>query len=102
MVLALGSGDGARRLRAAFAERVVGRAAHAPAPFGVEMAHADFVVYGAVFLAAVDHPATVGALAHRATLALHREQVLVQVAAERAPDGVVIENALGALLRRVD
>ena len=38
---------------------------------------------------------------HRAALAVHAEQVFVQVAAERAPDRVVVADALGALLRRV-
>src|SRR5207244_5533021 len=83
------------------AYRVVGRAPHALPSIGVVVAHADLVVNGAVLLAALEHPAAVGAFAHRAPLAGDAEQVLVQVAAERAPDRVVVEHALRALLGRV-
>src|SRR5439155_21265896 len=83
------------------AQRSVRSASHAPAPFGVEVAHADLVMDGAVLLAPMDHPAAVGALAHRPALAVDGEEVLVEVAAERAPDGVVVEDALGALLCRI-
>jgi hypothetical protein len=75
--------------------------AHAAAPLGIEVAHADLVVDGAALLAAVEHPAAAGAFAQRTALAVDREQVLVQVAAERPPDRVVVEHALRALRRRV-
>ena len=39
--------------------------------------------------------------AHRAALAVHAEQVLVQVAAERPPDHVVVEDALRGAPPRV-
>src|SRR5437899_4137584 len=97
----LTSGGSVRRARAAFAEWIVRRATHAPAPFGVEVAHADLVVDRAVLFAPLDHPAAVRALAHGTTLPVNREQILVQVAAERPPDRVVVENALRALCRRV-
>src|SRR6185369_18098804 len=87
--------------RFALAERVVGFASHAPAPFGVEVPHAAFVVDRHVLFAAVQYPRRLAAGAHRAALPVHAEQVFMQVAAERAPDHVVIADALGALLRRV-
>src|SRR5438552_3671749 len=74
---------------------------HAPRPFGVVVPHADFVVDGVVLLPAVQEVAAIRAFAQRAPLAGHAEQILVQVAAERPPDHVVVEDALGALLRRV-
>src|SRR5947208_16256703 len=95
------SGGSVRRARAAFAERIVRWATHASAPFGVEVAHADLVMDRAVLFAPLDHPAAVGALAHGTTLPVNREQILVQVAAEGAPDRVVVEDALRALCRCV-
>src|SRR5437870_912854 len=73
-----------------FIVRIVGLALHAPAPFGVEVAHAAFVVDRHVFLAAMEHPRSFAPRMHRAPLAMHTKQVFVQIAAERSPDGVVV------------
>src|SRR5687767_8080166 len=80
---------------------MVGGATHAPRPLGVVVAHADLVMDGVVLLATLEDPAAVGAAPEGASLAVHSEQVLVQVAAERPPDHVVVEHALLALLGRV-
>src|SRR5262247_373072 len=81
--------------------RVVRGAAHAAAPLGVVVTHPDLVVDRAVPLPPLDHPARVGPFAHRAALAVHAEEVLVEVAAERPPDHVVVEDPLPAFFRRV-
>src|ERR687893_43066 len=79
--------------------RVAGETAHAPAPLLVEVAHPYLVVDGALLLAAVENVA--GAVPDGAALAVHGEQVLVQVPAEGAPDRLVVGDPLAALLLRV-
>src|SRR5947209_5424904 len=81
--------------------RIRRRAAHAARPFGVEVPHADLVVDRVVLAPAVQDAPGLAARPHRRALAGDAEQVLVQVAAERAPDGVVVADALGALGGRV-
>src|SRR5579862_2477134 len=74
----------------ALAVRVVCLAPHAPAPFGIKMAHAAFVMDGHVLFATVQHPGRLAARMHRAALAMHAQQIFVQITTERAPNHVVI------------
>src|SRR5829696_2993117 len=75
--------------------RVAGGPAHAPAPLLVEVAHPYLVVDGALLLAAVEDVAR--AVPYGAALAVHGEQVLVQVPAEGTPDRLVVQDPLAAL-----
>ena len=75
-----------------------GRAPEAAAPLGVVVAHPHLVVDAPLFLARVqDEPAARARVAGGPALPDHAQEVLVQVAPEGAPDGVVIPHALGAL-----
>src|SRR5690242_1389853 len=87
----------ANRLGLALAAGIVGRPPHAFRPFRVVMPHPDLVVDRAVLLATLQHPTAIGSIAHRPALPMHRQQILVEIAAEGAPNHVVIENALIAL-----
>src|SRR6202035_2131718 len=95
------SGGDANRPALVLPARVVCRPAHTLRPFCVVVPHPDLVVNRAVLLTALEHPTAAAVLAHRTALAMHGEQVLVQIASERSPDHVVIEHALRALLRCV-
>ncbi len=65
------------------------------------MTHAVLVVDRLVLMAAVEDAARLGAGRHGRPLPLHADQVLVQVAAERSPDRIVMIDAGRAFLRRV-
>ena len=66
--------------------RIVSLAFHAPAPFGVEVSHAAFVVDRHVFLAAVEHPRSFATRMHGATLAMHTKQPLERIEMETDRD----------------
>src|ERR1700687_597354 len=101
-----GRGGGSRRVlrrscRAILAKRIVGFSSHATAPLRVEVPHPALVVDLHVLLATMNHPLAVRALAHGSALPMNAQQVFMQIAPERTPDGVVVADALGTLLRCV-
>src|SRR5271166_2517733 len=84
-----------------FRERVAGRAPHAPRPLLVEVSHPDLVVDRVVFPPPVQDATRRRAWLHSNSLPRNAQQILVQVAPERPPYGVVVADALLLLLRRV-
>src|SRR5262245_31587957 len=81
--------------------RIARQPVHPLAPFVVVVAHPVLVVNGLVLVAAVQDAARLRARQHRRALTGDAEQVLVQVAAERTPDRVVMVNTRLPLLRGV-
>src|SRR5438552_3692437 len=75
-------------------ERIGGRSIHAPRPLRVEVAHSYLVVDGIVLASAVQNVPRCRSWPHTRTLAGNAEQIFVQVAAERSPDGVMVAHAL--------
>ena len=54
------------------------------------MAHAIFVMNGLVFMPTMQNATVIGDILHRRTLGRYRQQIFMQIAAERAPDRVVM------------
>src|SRR5262245_30378201 len=96
VVMARGSGgDGRAAGRAGGLGGVTGGggvSVHAAGPLGVVLAHASLVVDRVVLEAAVEDVERLGALAHGLALEDDAQEVLGQVAAEGAPDGVVVAD----------
>src|SRR5580704_3960114 len=84
-----------------FREWVAGRAPDPSRPLLIEVSHPDLVVDRIVFPPAMQNTPRRGARLHSDALPGDAQQILVQVAPERPPDGVVVADALLLLLARV-
>src|SRR5262249_7889807 len=78
-----------------------GRSSAPPRPLLVEVSHADFVVDGIVFAPAMQDVAWRRARPHADSLSGDSQEILMQVAPERSPDGVVVADALCLLVLAV-